>query len=123
MLGIGEEAVKRALKYGEMAEVYIEREKTLEVEIQRDLIDFGKIESMTGIGIRILKEGRMGFAYTSDPGGVDAAVRMAARTLGSRILMKTSASLNPPHIPRLRESMTGPSVTLKLRTQWRWPVE
>lgn len=81
MLGIGEEAVKRALKYGEMAEVYIEREKTLEVEIQRDLIDFGKIESMTGIGIRILKEGRMGFAYTSDPGGVDAAVRMAAQNL------------------------------------------
>lgn len=81
MFGIGEEAVKLALRYGEMAEVYIEREKTLEVEIQRDLIDFGKIESMTGIGIRILKEGRMGFAYTSDPDGVDVAVRMAAQNL------------------------------------------
>lgn len=81
MFDFAEKALKLALRNAEMAEVYIEREQTVDVEVQRDLIDFGKIESMTGIGIRVLNGGRMGFAYTSDPSNLQQAVKMATENL------------------------------------------
>ncbi|QHN07924.1 TldD/PmbA family protein [Methanothermobacter sp. THM-2] len=81
MFDFAEKALKLALRNSEMAEVYIEREQTVEVQVQRDLIDFGKIESMTGIGIRVLKGGRMGFAYISDPSNLQRAVKMATENL------------------------------------------
>ncbi|WP_321211043.1 TldD/PmbA family protein [Methanothermobacter sp. DP] len=81
MFDFAEKALKLALRNSEMAEVYIEREHAVEVQVQRDIIDFGKIESMTGVGIRVLKGGRMGFAYTSDPSNLQRAVKMATENL------------------------------------------
>lgn len=63
MFDFAEKALKLALRNSEMAEVYIEREQTVEVQVQRDIIDFGKIESMTGIGIRVLKGAKIGRAH------------------------------------------------------------
>jgi len=81
MLDFAERALRLALRNAGAAEVYIERERTVEVQVQRDRIDFGKIESTTGVGIRVLADGKMGFAYTSDPSGLESAVEMATENL------------------------------------------
>ncbi|MDI6702040.1 TldD/PmbA family protein [Methanothermobacter wolfeii] len=82
MFEIGEKTLRLALRDAEMAEVYIEREDAVELQVQRERIDFAKTETITGIGVRVIRDGRMGFAYTSDPSGVDETVRRAIDNLG-----------------------------------------
>ena len=65
MFEIGEKTLRLALRDAEMAEVYIEREDAVELQVQRERIDFAKTETITGIGVRVIRDGRMGFAYTS----------------------------------------------------------
>ena len=47
-------------------EVYVSTGKTIELDSKNDELNFAKEEITQGIGIRILKDNKMGFAFTSD---------------------------------------------------------
>lgn len=66
-----------ALKYVEDAEVYLEREEKVDVDIQKDQVDFAKEVSSCGIGIRVILKGKMGFAYTTDLSKLQQTVESA----------------------------------------------
>jgi PmbA protein len=63
---VADEALNLALKYADHAEVYIEKEDNLTVDIKKDRIDFAKESFTLGVGIRVILEGKMGFAYTTN---------------------------------------------------------
>ncbi|HEY0196785.1 MAG TPA: TldD/PmbA family protein [Methanobacterium sp.] len=63
---IAQETLELALKYADEAEVYLETEEKIEVNIQNQKVDFAKETSSYGLGIRVIKDNRMGFAHTTD---------------------------------------------------------
>ncbi len=63
---IAQETLDLALKYVGEAEVYLEKEEKIDVNIQNQRVDFAKETSSYGLGIRVIKDNKMGFAYTTD---------------------------------------------------------
>lgn len=63
---LGEKALNEARKKGVEAEVYLLHDKELSVEIVDSQVDTLKEADETGMGIRVIKDGRVGFAFTSD---------------------------------------------------------
>ena len=47
-------------------EIYIEKTKAIELDSKKDELNFAKEEIEQGIGIRVLKDNRVGFAFTSN---------------------------------------------------------
>jgi PmbA protein len=63
---ISEKLKKEISKYCDEYEIYIEKEEALQFDAQKSNIEFVKEEINLGIGIRVIVDGRLGFAYTSD---------------------------------------------------------
>ena len=63
---IADRCTKEVEKISEEWEIYIANVEAIEIESQKDVLNFAKKEIDKVIGIRIIKDNRMGFAYTSD---------------------------------------------------------
>lgn len=74
---IAEQALKEAQKYTNKAEIYLEKEKIMQIEFQKDLLDFAKEENNLGLGIRLIIDDKMGFSYTSNLNEIGTAVKRA----------------------------------------------
>ncbi|MEN6329744.1 MAG: TldD/PmbA family protein [Methanobacteriaceae archaeon] len=72
------EALNKAQKVVDEAEIYLEKEEGLDVDIQKDKVGFAKKVHSLGMGIRVIVDGRMGFAYTTNLGLMDETVQKAA---------------------------------------------
>jgi len=66
-LKLGTKAVEKALKIGaDNAEVFLLNARDFNIQIANQNIDTIKVAEERGLGIRIFKDMRMGFSYTSD---------------------------------------------------------
>lgn len=74
---IAEQAQKEISKYTENYEIYIQRTQALELDIQKDNLDFAKEEINLGIGIRVINNNSMGFAFSTDITKIDKAAEEA----------------------------------------------
>lgn len=74
---VAQETLDLALKYVDEAEVYLEKEEKIEVNIQNQKVDFAKETSSFGLGIRVIKGGKMGFAHTTDLSKLEKTVESA----------------------------------------------
>jgi PmbA protein len=63
---IADKCMKEVEKLSDDWEIYIANSEIIEVESKNDILNFAKEEIESGVGIRILKDNKMGFAYTSD---------------------------------------------------------
>ncbi len=63
---IADKCIKEVEKISDEWEIYISNGESVEIESQKDVLNFAKKEVEQGIGIRILKDNKMGFAYTTD---------------------------------------------------------
>ena len=63
---MAEKCEKEVKKICDDYEVYISSGKTIELDSKNDELNFAKEEITQGIGIRVLKDNKMGFAFTSD---------------------------------------------------------
>lgn len=61
-----EKCEKEVKKICDEYEIYISTGKTIELDSKNDELNFAKEEITHGIGIRVLKNNKMGFAFTSD---------------------------------------------------------
>ena len=77
MDGMAQETLGIALKYVKEAEIYLEREEKVDVDIQNDQVDFAKEVSSYGVGIRIILDNKMGFAYTTDLTKIEQTIKNA----------------------------------------------
>lgn len=74
---IAGKTLELALKYADEAEIYLEMEDKMEVNIQNQKVDFAKETSSYGLGVRVIKDNRMGFAHTTDLSKLDKTVENA----------------------------------------------
>jgi PmbA protein len=78
-------AVAKAANMGaEAAEAYICKAKELNIEVRGGLVETLKLAEDSGLGLRVIREGRTGFSFTSDlsPAGVDEAAVQALVNCG-----------------------------------------
>ena len=82
---IADKCVKEVEKLSDNWEIYIANSETIEVESKKDILNFAKEEIENGVGIRIIKDNKMGFAYTSD---LDKISQTAQKALDNAKLNK-----------------------------------
>jgi predicted Zn-dependent protease len=78
-------ALEAGLRKGVDTEVYLTINRQLSIEVADHLVETLKESEETGLGIRLIKDNKIGFAYTSD---------LSARRSWKRLMMHTKS----PHI-------------------------
>ncbi len=63
---IAEKAKKELEDKCDSYEIYIDESKTIELDSRKEELNFAKEEIERGIGIRVIKDDKIGFAFTSD---------------------------------------------------------
>ena len=63
---LAEEAKREISKYSDDYEIYLDNVELLQLDSQKTDLNFAKEEINLGIGIRVIKDGAVGFAFTSD---------------------------------------------------------
>ena len=74
---ISQKAEKEISKYCNDYEIYIEKEETLQFDAQKSSLEFVKEEINIGIGIRVIVDNKLGFAYTSDMDKIESLAENA----------------------------------------------
>jgi len=85
MMQISEETLDLAMKYADHAEVYMEKEKSVNVEIQKNVVDFAKEVLTLGLGVRVILDGKMGFSHTTNMDNLKKTVENAVFNAKSNI--------------------------------------
>lgn len=85
MMQISEETLDLAMKYADHAEVYMEKEKSVNVEIQKNKVDFAKEVLTLGMGVRVILDGNMGFSHTTNMNNLKKTVKNAVFNAKSNI--------------------------------------
>jgi PmbA protein len=76
--GYCEDVISRALGNGaDLAEVFIRSSKNLSIEIKDQTVDSLTSSLSFGYSLRIIRKGRLGFAYSTDMNDKDAVIRNA----------------------------------------------
>lgn len=74
---ISEKAEREISKYCDDYEIYLEKEEILQFDAQKSNLEFAKEENNLGIGIRVIVDNKLGFAYTSDVGKIKDLAKKA----------------------------------------------
>lgn len=84
-LGLAQEIVERVSRKGVEAEALITAGQTTMVQVNKGQVEQLSLATPKGLGVRVIKGGRMGYAYTSDlsPQGVEETWRDALALAGS----------------------------------------
>jgi len=78
LLSQAEDAVLRLMSLGaDCVEAYVSSSSSVSVDIEKDVVTYTTSDSEDGIGLRVVRDGRLGFAYTSDPSRIDETGRNA----------------------------------------------
>lgn len=72
-----DEILKNLTKKVDCAELYLEQEESTDVDILNDKVNTAKEESIKGIGIRIIKDQKQGFAYTTNFDKIEHTINQA----------------------------------------------
>ena len=82
---IADECVREVEKLTDQWEIYIDNSECIEVESKLDVLNFAKEEIDKGVGIRVIKDNKIGFAYTTD---LDKIPQTAQKALDNAKLNK-----------------------------------
>ncbi len=77
MHDVANQALDLALKYTDQAEIYVEKEEGVDVDIKKDKVDFAKEAFTFGVGVRVILDGKMGFSYTTNLDKLEETVQSA----------------------------------------------
>ena len=74
---IAEKCENEIKKICDEYEIYVDMTKTIELDSKKDELNFAKEEITQGIGIRVIKDNKMGFAYTSNLDKINETAKQA----------------------------------------------
>ncbi|OPX59557.1 MAG: protease TldD [Methanobacterium sp. PtaB.Bin024] len=77
MNDLANQTLDYALKNADQAEIYIEITENVDATIQNDQVDFAKEAYSMGVGIRVICDDKMGFAYTTQTKMLEETVKKA----------------------------------------------
>ncbi len=72
-----EDTLRKLEKETDQAEIYMQQDESTDVDILNDNINHAKEESTVGIGIRVIKDQKQGFAYTTNINRIDQTIKQA----------------------------------------------
>ncbi len=75
------------------SEAYVSSGASISVEVEKDVVTYTTGDAVEGIGLRVVKEGRLGFSYTSEVERLEEAGRQALSL--SRLAPDTGYELPP----------------------------
>lgn len=70
---IADKAQKAVKNSCDTYEIYIEESKSIELDSRKEELNFAKEEIDCGVGIRVIKDNKVGFAFTSDMNKIEEA--------------------------------------------------
>lgn len=70
---IADKAQKAVKNSCDAYEIYIEESKSIELDSRKEELNFAKEEIDCGVGIRVIKDSKVGFAFTSDMNKIEEA--------------------------------------------------
>ena len=70
---IADKAKKAVKNSCDAYEIYIEESKSIELDSRKEELNFAKEEIDCGVGIRVIKDNKVGFAFTSDMNKIEEA--------------------------------------------------
>ncbi len=88
MHDVANQTLDLALKYTDQAEIYVEKEEGVDVDIKNDKVDFAKEAFTFGIGVRVIVDDKMGFSYTSNLDKLKETVESAVFNAKSNVTDK-----------------------------------
>ena len=97
---IADECVREVEKYTDQWEIYIDNSELIEVESKLDILNFAKEEIEKGVGIRVIKDNKIGFAYTSD---LDKIPQTAQKALDNSKLNKVDKNYEFASVEKVNE--------------------
>lgn len=74
-----EEIINKVSKKVDYSEVYLEQEKSTEISVLNDEVNYAKEEDTTGIGLRVINNQQQGFAYTTNINKIDDVIEQAIK--------------------------------------------
>lgn len=74
---LANKAKKEVSKYVDDYEIYIDKTKLIQLDSQKSDLNFAKEENTIGLGIRVIKDNKIGFAFTSDMEKISSTARIA----------------------------------------------
>src|SRR5437870_1367181 len=78
LLALAERLVERALSAGaDQAEAFVLEGRSLSVDLERSMVEGASTSGDFGLGVRVLKGGRVGFGYAGETGRAAKAVEAA----------------------------------------------
>lgn len=100
---LANEALNKAQKVVDEAEVYLEKDEGLDIDIQKDSVGFAKKVHSLGMGIRVIVDGRMGFAYTTNLDLIDETVERAADSARANLPDENFKFALPSSYPKVKD--------------------
>ncbi len=97
---IADECVREVEKLTDQWEIYIDNSELIEVESKLDILNFAKEEIEKGIGIRVIKDNKIGFAYTSD---LDKIQQTAQKALDNSKLNKVDKNYEFASVEKVKD--------------------
>jgi PmbA protein len=88
-----------AARPGEAVEAYAEASKHTEVEARRGEVEGLTFSEARGVGVRIIAEGRLGFAYAADPSADEVRQAVAAARENAALAEPDDANALPDDAP------------------------
>jgi len=114
LLSSAEAAVRRSLKLGaDESEAYARKTRTVEVVLERAEIQSERVKIQQGVGIRLIKDKKLGFAFASD-----LSVKSVQATCENALNLAKSSVANPDwvalpkaaRLPKLPQGLFDPKV-------------
>ncbi len=72
-----EDTLRKLEKQTDQAEIYMQQDESTDVDILNNNINHAKEENVVGLGIRVIKDQRQGFAYTTNVNRIDQTIEQA----------------------------------------------
>ncbi|WP_295725164.1 TldD/PmbA family protein [uncultured Methanobrevibacter sp.] len=95
-----DKCVKEVEKLSDNWEIFIANSETINVESKNDILSFAKQEIEKGVGIRIIKDNKIGFAYTTD---LDKIYETAQKALDNAKLNKLDENYEFAHVEKVTD--------------------
>ncbi|HEX2031906.1 MAG TPA: metallopeptidase TldD-related protein, partial [Actinomycetota bacterium] len=98
-------AALAGVRDGEQAEAYAAQVRRSEVKARRGEVDSLSASESRGVGVRVVTEGRLGYAWAADPGPDEAAALLASARESAAVSSPDEANALPD--PRPFEDLPG----------------
>ncbi len=114
MNDLANQALDHALKGADQAEVYVEITESVNATIQNDQVDFAKESYSLGMGIRVICDSKMGFAYTTQTEKIIETVTRAISNAQANLIDENFAFASRSDYPPVKGIFDKKISTLEL---------